>query len=94
MESRHGPILYFDAQFYPGGDNNIAVIMGRYQPNVRCRGNFESAGSCKDLLADMPASTKLEVFGPRETPFVEEVVPLEKVSRMQTTKCRTTSSLS
>ena len=72
----------------------MAVIMGRFEPNVRCRGNFESAGSCKDLLADMPASTKLEVFGPRETPFVEEVVPQEKVSHMQPAKSRTISSFS
>ena len=72
----------------------MAVIMGKFKPNVRCRGNFESAGSCKDLLADMPASTKLEVFGPRETPYVKEVVPQEKVSRMQPTKSRTGSSLS
>ena len=72
----------------------MAVIMSRFRPNVRCRGNFESAGSCKDLLADMPASIGLEVFGPREKPFVKEVVPQEKVSRMQITKSRTISSLS
>ena len=83
-----------DAQIYPGGDNNMAVIMGTFKANVRCRGNFESAGSCKDLLADMPASTKLEVFGPRETPYVKEVVPQEKVSCMQPDKSRTSSSLS
>ena len=71
----------------------MGVIMGRYYPNVRCRGNFESAGSCKDLLADMPASTTLEVFGPREKPYVKEVVPQEKVSRMQMTKSRTHFSL-
>ena len=72
----------------------MAVVMESFKPNVRCRGNFESADSCKDLLADMPASTKLEVFGPREMPFVKEVVPQEKVSRMQRTKSRTSYSLS
>lgn len=72
----------------------MAVIMETFKPNLRCRGNFESADSCKDLLADMPASNKLEVFGPRETPFVKEVIPQEKVLRMQITKSRTSSSLS
>lgn len=86
-------MLYFMLK-YPGGDNNMAVIMGIFKPNVRCRGNFESAGSCKDLLAEMPASTKIEVFGPRETPFVDEVVPQEKVSRMHPAKSHTSSSLS
>ncbi|KAL9075171.1 MAG: hypothetical protein Q9161_001857 [Pseudevernia consocians] len=63
-----------------GGDNNIAVTMRVFEPKVRCRGSFETAASCKDVLADMPASTDLEVFGPRDTPFVKEILPQDIVS--------------
>ena len=54
--------------------------MGVFQPSVQCRGNFDTALSCKDVLADMPASTGMEVFGPSDTPFVKEVLPQEIVS--------------
>lgn len=49
--------------------------MGVYEPKVQCRGNFDTAVSCRDVLADMPATTDLEVFGPRDTPFVKEILP-------------------
>lgn len=54
--------------------------MGVFKPNIQCRGNFDTALSCKDVLADMPASTELEVFGPRDAPFVKEILPPEIIS--------------
>lgn len=63
-----------------GGDNNLGVIMGVFEPSVQCRGNFDAVLSCKDVLADMPASTEMEVFGPRDTPSVKEVLPQEVLS--------------
>ena len=58
----------------------MAVIMGVFRPNVHCRGTLDTPGSCRHVLADMPASTDLEVFGPRDAPFVKEVLPQEIVS--------------
>ncbi|KAF6241482.1 hypothetical protein HO173_000192 [Letharia columbiana] len=63
-----------------GGDNNIAVVMGVFEPKVQCRGNFDTSLSCRDILADMPATTELEVFGPHDAPFVKEMLPLEVAS--------------
>ncbi|CAD6576714.1 MAG: hypothetical protein ASARMPRED_007840 [Alectoria sarmentosa] len=63
-----------------GGDNNIAVTMSVFEPKVQCRGSFDTALSCKDVLADMPASTDSELFGPPGTPFVKEILPQEIAS--------------
>ncbi|KAF6223370.1 hypothetical protein HO133_000212 [Letharia lupina] len=63
-----------------GGDNNIAVVMGVFEPKIQCRGNFDTSLSCKDILAEMPATTELEVFGPHDTPFVKEILPQEVAS--------------
>ena len=54
--------------------------MGVFKPTVQCRGTLQTAGSCKDVLADMPASSELEVFGPRNAPHVKEIVPQEVAS--------------
>lgn len=69
---------YADAR--SGGDNNLAVIMSTFEPKVQCRGPFETANSCKHVLADMPASTEIEVFGPKDSSFVMEELPQEIVS--------------
>lgn len=63
-----------------GGDNNLAVIMGVFKPKVQCRGYFDTPRSCTDILGDIPATPDLEVFGPRDTPFVKEILPQELVS--------------
>ncbi|CAF9906187.1 hypothetical protein IMSHALPRED_004122 [Imshaugia aleurites] len=60
-----------------GGDNNVAVIMGVYEPKVQCRGDFAFPKSCRDVVGDMPASTDLEIFGPRDAPSVMVALPLE-----------------
>ncbi|KAM0796759.1 hypothetical protein BDR22DRAFT_824859 [Usnea florida] len=63
-----------------GGDNNLAVIMGVFKPKVQCRGYFDTPETCTEILADMPATPDLEVFGPKDTPFVKEILPQEVVS--------------
>ncbi|KAL8665154.1 MAG: hypothetical protein Q9168_007764, partial [Polycauliona sp. 1 TL-2023] len=58
------------------GDNNLAVVLGTYAPNVQCLGSFGPEwASCRDILADMPADTKEYVFGPRDAPGVEQPLP-------------------
>ena len=54
--------------------------MGVFKPKVQCRGYFDAPGSCLDILEDMPATPELEVFGPRDTPFVKEGLPQEVTS--------------
>ena len=51
-----------------GGDNNLAVIMGAYEPMVQCKGVISSWKSCKDIMYDMPAFTNDEIFGPPTDP--------------------------
>ena len=64
--------------------------MGVFKPNIQCRGTFDTALSCRDVLADMPASTEMEVFGPRDAPFVKEVLPQEVVSGKKSAPLRRT----
>lgn len=63
-----------------GGDNNLAVVLGIFRPQVRCAGSLHGRSSCGHVLADMPASTALEVFGPPDAPHVKEKLPQEVVS--------------
>lgn len=54
--------------------------MAVFEPKVQCRGDFDNPYSCRDILSDMPASTEMEVFGPRDTPFVKQILPLDVAS--------------
>lgn len=65
------------AQLGPGGDNNLAVILSTYEPQIRCSPGtpFRNAPSCNGLLADMPASREKILWGPGSTPGVQEVLP-------------------
>ena len=76
----------------PGGDNNVAVIMGVYEPKVQCRGDFAFPKSCRDVVGDMPASTDLEIFGPRDAPSVMVALPLEIHSGKAPRSCTDSSS--
>ena len=60
-----------------GGDNNLAVIMSVYRPNIQCgrAEAFVDAPSCADIMVDMPASTEPTLFGPDGTPGIVEPLP-------------------
>ncbi len=47
----------------PGGDDNLAVIVGAYNRPVQCRGHFPAWESCRELLRDVPATKLKEYFG-------------------------------
>ena len=68
--------------------------MAVFEPKVQCRGDFGNPYSCKDVLADMPASAQFEVFGPPDTAFVKETLPLEIASSKEPPRSRTCSSQS
>ncbi|KAL9127270.1 MAG: hypothetical protein Q9175_007774, partial [Cornicularia normoerica] len=60
-----------------GGDNNLAVLLGTYQPTVQCRGTFGPEwSSCRDILGDIPAGKTPLIFGPRSAPEVQQGLPL------------------
>ncbi|KAI4225397.1 MAG: hypothetical protein L6R36_003939 [Xanthoria steineri] len=60
-----------------GGDNQLAVALGTYEPTVQCRGVFGPEWtSCRDILGDMPAYKTEMVFGPRGAPGVQQPLPL------------------
>ena len=71
------PKIYSSLTSIAGGDNNLAVILGIYQPNVQCRGTFGPEwSSCRDVLGDMPASKTRLKFGPRNVPGVQQGLPV------------------
>ena len=60
----------------PGGDNNLAVIMGAYEkPKATCGGSLSSPYSCKDILNDMLTSTEEEVFDSGDNSSVTVQLP-------------------
>lgn len=64
-----------------GGDNNLGVIVGTYQPDVQCMAALPtSARSCLDILADMPATTDIRIFGEEGDPGAQEILPLNIAS--------------
>lgn len=46
------------------GDNKLAVVLGTYQPSVRCSGTIAGWTSCPPILYSMEASSQPQVFGP------------------------------
>ncbi|KAM0796912.1 hypothetical protein BDR22DRAFT_892841 [Usnea florida] len=67
------------------GGQNMAVVLGTYQPNVQCRGPFSAWKSCRYILGDMPALTRPEIFGPPEDHAVQ--IPLPQKVESSDGKC-------
>ena len=65
-----------------GGDDNLGVIVGTYEPDVQCTGPFVGWRSCLEILADMPATTDMKMFGEEGQPGVQEVLPRDFVTSM------------
>jgi len=57
------------------GDGKLDLIMGTYQPSITCRGALPSWRNCAAVLYGMQASTQNQVFGDREDPDSEVVLP-------------------
>lgn len=60
---------------HSSGGENIAVVLGTYQPDVQCRGAFGTWASCRSILGGMPTLTTAEIFGPQENPAVQIPLP-------------------
>ena len=60
-----------------GGDGNMAVIMGTFDPSkIECGAPFAAAKSCTDIIAGMPATTTEAGFGPEHAVGVTEPLPI------------------
>ena len=76
--------LLFSLSFKIGGDNNLRVIVSKYDTaNLRCYGKMEkpdAQDSCQGILDAMEAGDQTLIFGPREYEATEEInVGLPKV---------------
>lgn len=60
---------------YVGGDNNIAITVGKYHPSVVCRGILPRWPSCVYITFGMEADREEKVFGPLSVPGVDVGLP-------------------
>ncbi|KAL8828435.1 MAG: hypothetical protein Q9191_002593 [Dirinaria sp. TL-2023a] len=71
-----------------GGDDNIAVIVGKYKPTVTCRGLIPEWETCIGILHQMPAGFDELVFGPPTDPRHDVGLPIaissEKITITET----------
>lgn len=61
-----------------GGDNNVALIMGKYEADdqsVQCGGKLASKNGCRDILLGMPVTEHGEHFGPEVAPGAGVDIP-------------------
>ena len=59
-----------------GGDGNVAVIVGKYQPSVTCRGLIPHWDSCISVLCRMPAGQEELIMGPPSDPRHQVGLPV------------------
>lgn len=60
---------------YLVGNENVAVILGKYEPSVTCRGTIKYWISCNTILYSMKATHDQVVFGPMSDPRTEVALP-------------------
>ncbi|KAL8765254.1 MAG: hypothetical protein Q9209_007610 [Squamulea sp. 1 TL-2023] len=60
-----------------GGDNNLAVILGRYEPMVTCLGRLPALRSCATAIHNMEVSTEDLVFGRPSSPHTQVGIPAQ-----------------
>lgn len=58
-----------------GGDNRLAVILGKYHLPATCHSTMPSWESCRVILYDMSADKVPRIFGPSSDPTVTENLP-------------------
>ena len=78
-------VLMLAPDHLSGGDNNIAIILGRYTPdqgNVQCSTNKKMfISGCRDILSGIPINTEEETFGRIGDPNIDVPLPISTRSR-------------
>ncbi|KAL8703602.1 MAG: hypothetical protein Q9201_003227 [Fulgogasparrea decipioides] len=77
------PSCYIQPVLKPGvrvasGDNNLALILGRYEPGegaVQCAGRNKVIDGFRDILYRMPTSKQNQLFGPKSDPKADVDIP-------------------
>ncbi|CAF9910213.1 MAG: hypothetical protein HETSPECPRED_009654 [Heterodermia speciosa] len=59
-----------------GGDNNLAIILGTYEPSIRCQGTIVNKVHCPAILWGMPAGTERQLFHPGTDPSGQVSLPI------------------
>ena len=72
-----------DNKVSSGGDNNLAVAILKYEPQVQCSGTVAPSllSSCQNIVDIMPASTDFTTWGPQDDPLAAVKLPLTFYSR-------------
>ena len=47
-----------------GGNNKLAIVLGTYEPSIRCQGTIANKRDCPAILWNMPAGTERQLFHP------------------------------
>ena len=62
-----------------GGDNNLALIVGRYTPGhniaMKCKGQKEVTSTCRSILDSMNVSTSTVKYGLASDSTAQEEIP-------------------
>lgn len=59
-----------------GGDNNLAIVLGTYEPSIRCQGTIVKKVYCPAILWDMPAGNERQLFHPDTDPRRQVSLPI------------------
>lgn len=75
--------LRLTKKFPPGGDNNLSVIVKRYEGPTECSGTVPPSllSSCQNIVDTMPVSTYFTTWGPAHDPLAVMKLPLAYYSR-------------
>ncbi len=63
-----------------GGDNNLYVAIGKYQPRVRCDQSSIPAPpwkSCHHIWGDMQTEQERQIFGRGSDPTIQVALPIK-----------------
>ena len=72
-----------------GGDNNVAIIVGKYAPEdgtIHCGGNIATTGGCRGFMGGIPVGLRKLLFAP-EGNEADVVLPATIRSRKYETFC-------
>ena len=83
------PDPMIDRQRSSGGDNNLSIIVAKYEPQVQCSGAVPASllASCQNIVDTMPASRDFTTWGPESDPLAVVKLPLTYYSRESIHSC-------
>lgn len=74
-----------------GGDGNVELVLGSYQPSVICSSTLPSWRSCDAVITGMDADHQEQVFGEASNPYTQVSLPHEVYAGRTSTSSMHTS---